>query len=819
VVDREIEAIVPGSVHLDLLREGLIPDPFFRENETEVQWVAENDWVYEKTFWYEPTPFPSSQTKLVASFVDTMATFWLNGTILGVTNNQFRTWEFDVVDLIQNGENRLRVLFRSPVTLASEMQSKRFLFHTGIGHHRLSGVNHLRKSQSSFGWDWGPRLATIGLQGEVFVEDSIGPSIASVYFRQIHEESCVRLSAETMIAGNFEAGATVTFRLQDDTEQFSHSNRCSPNDPFSAVELTVPSPKLWWPNGLGRQFLYRATVSLYSPDGVELDTVSHRIGLRTLRLERHPDEWGESFQFEVNGTPFFAKGANWIPADSFVSRIEPERYEQLVADAAAANMNFLRVWGGGVYEPDRFYQLCDEYGICVWQDFMFACSAYPNDHEFLNNVRQEAIQQVTRLRNHPSIALWCGNNELEQIPGLVGDAEGAMAWTDYQTLFDQLLPSVVSDVDPMRDYWPSSPHSPCGERTDWANPTCGDAHLWDVWHGRKPFEWYRTCTHRFNSEFGFQSFPAPQTVNRFTIPRDRNIVSAVMEFHQRSPIGNDAIIQYMLDWFPLPESHELVVWASQLLQGLAMQFAVEHWRRSMPRGMGTLYWQLNDCWPCASWSSIDYFGIWKALHFFARGFYSPVLVSAVENWEEGSIDVFLTNDLREGVHGVVRWKAVSCSGDVIRSGSMEATVAAGVSVHVQTICLREDLSRIGPHSVLTFLEFEGAEHNGKQCVSENLALFCRPKHLELRDPTITAIDFRVLETGVEFTVRSEAVGLWVWLEHPAIAGNWKEQFFHLQPDRPRSIFAELSPKEIDAFLEMGPDHLRIRSLFSFFPQV
>ena len=393
----------------------------------------------------------------------------------------------------------------------------------------------------------------------------------------------------------------------------------------SSAHIDIADPKLWWPNNLGEQNLYDVAVEIINADGKMIDKNSTRIGLRTLILDRHDDKWGESFQFKVNGVPFFAKGANWIPIDTFITRADEDFYRQILTDAQEANMNFIRVWGGGIYEQDMLYDLCDELGLCVWQDFMFACSAYPvYDDAWLDTFKAEAADNIKRLRSHPSIALWCGNNELEHMGYMITDEvneeTGTMSWAEYKLLFEEVIPEVLDIYDGGHDYWVSSPLTPGANRGEPNDPTRGDAHLWEVWHGRKPFEWYRTCEHRFNSEFGFQSFPEPEVVKSYTLPEDRNITSFIMEKHQRSGIGNDAILQYMLSWFQLPTSFDMLMWASQILQSLAIKYAVEHWRRKMPQGMGTLYWQLNDCWPVASWSSLDYIGNWKALHYSAKRF-------------------------------------------------------------------------------------------------------------------------------------------------------------------------------------------------------
>ena len=535
---------------------------------------------------------------------------------------------------------------------------------------------------------------------------------------------------------------------------------------------------------MGEQTLYTVVVSLLDPAGQLLDQQQRRIGLRTLRLVREKDEWGESFHFACNGVPFFAKGANWIPADSFLTRLTRADYTRLLRAAADANMNMLRVWGGGIYEPDIFYDLCDELGICVWQDFMFACATYPTDDDaFMANVTGEAVDNIRRLRHHASLALWCGNNELEQ--GLVHDTwtDRAMSWADYGKLFDDLLPTLVAELDPDTDYWPSSPHTPYEDRRAWNDPRWGDAHIWDVWHGMEPFEFYDTCFHRFNSEFGFQSFPEPMTVRRYAEPDDANITSYIMEHHQRSPNGNSKIMQYLLDWFRLPTTFEKSLWLSQILQGLAVKHAVEHWRRTMPRGMGTLYWQLNDCWPGASWSSLDYYGRWKALHHMARAFYAPLLVSAVADIESETVAVHVTSDLLTETAGSLHWQAMTVDGAPVAGGKQEVAIGPNQSMLVKTLDLKDALAEYGARDLLVWVKLAV----DRAIVSENLALFARPKHLNLLPP---AISWEVDSVGGDryrLTLTATRPALWVWFESNDPSLNVGENFFHLRPHEPRTV--------------------------------
>jgi beta-mannosidase len=602
----------------------------------------------------------------------------------------------------------------------------------------------------------------------------------------------VRLEVERASAADLSAAAHI--RLNGQTVV---SGQVEVAGDTADIHLEITDPQLWWPNGLGAQPLYEVMIELLTDQTRLIDTVSKRIGLRELRLDRHDDQWGESFQFVCNGVPFFAKGANWIPADTFATRVTRADYARLLNDAAVANMNMLRVWGGGIYEEDVFYDLCDELGLCIWQDFMFSCATYPAfDAAFMANVKAEAEDNVRRIRHHPCMALWCGNNELEQ--GLVGDSwtEHTMSWEDYSKLFDVLLPEVVNRLDPQRDYWPCSPHSPRGNRNDWINPNWGDAHLWAVWHGKEPFEWYRTCEHRFNSEFGFQSFPEPKTAYLYTLPEDRNITSPIMEHHQRSGTGNATIMHYMLDWFRLPTSFENVLWASQILQGMAMKYAVEHWRRNMPRGMGTLYWQLNDCWPVASWSSIDSIGRWKALHYMARRFYAPLLVSGLEDAAKGTVEIHVTSDRLEVVNGTITWRLTNTLGAPLASGDLDTSIAPNGSQRVTTLDLRPQLEQHGARTLLLWLTLKV----GGITVSTNLVTFARPKQLDLRRPDIAVTVHPGADGAYQVTLSSPSPALWVWLELRETDARYSDNFIYLEPGVPATIEVQpAAPLSVDAF--------------------
>lgn len=778
-----IPAHVPGCVHLDLLAAGKIQDPFDRDNEDSVQWIGRTDWVYSRRFDVPAGLLDHERILLQCEGLDTLATVRVNGREIGRTDNMFRTWEFDVSGALRAGSNTIDVRFASAETYVASRQKERPLPGWG-GPREVPGRAWLRKEPCNFGWDWGPVLVTCGIWRNIGIAAFNTARLTGVRIRQMHGGGAVKLhvTPEVEACGSAEMTAHIRLRLGD-VEVARASAPLTGNAPAS-VEIDVPNPRLWWPNGLGEQPLYTVDLSLSGSRGEPLDSLSRPIGLRTLRLDRHPDAWGECFQFVVNGVPFFAKGANWIPADAFVTRLTPDAYGRLLKAAAAANMNMLRLWGGGIYEQDAFYEWCDRLGICVWHDFMFACSTYPAfDEAFMENVRAEAEGHVRRVRHHPCIALWCGNNELEQ--GLVGEAwnDRQMSWEDYGKLFDRMLPGIVSRLDDDRDYWPCSPHSPQGDRRDHANPKCGDAHLWNVWHGREPFEWYRKCEHRFNSEFGFQSFPEPKTVYGYTRSGDRNITSPVMEHHQRSGIGNVTIMQYMLDWFRMPSSFENTLWLSQIQHGMAMKYAVEHWRRSMPRGMGTLYWQINDCWPVASWASIDYHGRWKALHYMARDFYAPLLISGVEDRGQGTVEIHVTSDLLKDVSGTARWTVTDRAGVMLSKGACRVQAPARTSRAVATVDVSRWLAKRGPSDILVWLELE----TEGRLQSANLVLFERPKRLELPRPGITS-SVRSPEKGVlEVTLRARKTALWTWLELDGVDAEFSGNFFHMRPGQPKVV--------------------------------
>lgn len=769
-------ARVPGCIHLDLLHAGTIPEPFYRDNENRVLWVGETDWTFRREFSVPPELLQHDNVILQCEGLDTLAEVWLNGQCIGRADNMFRRWEFAIRDNLKAGENTLEIRFTAPVPVGRKKQEEYFLWHTGIGHHRLSGGNWLRKEQCNFGWDWGPMLATCGIWRSIQIIAWNGTRLSGTRVEQQHHSGGVDLTCHPHLDGPAD-GLQIRAQLRDE-ESIVASATGPANQP---LVLRVENPRLWWPHGLGKQPLYTLDITLQDESGEPRDSSTLTIGLRQLELIQEEDDFGQSFTFAINGHRFFAKGANWIPAHVFDGAITREQLRDLLQSAADANMNMLRVWGGGKYESEDFYDLCDELGLLVWQDFMFGCSAYPaHDPDFMENVRIEVEEQVTRLQHRTCLALWCGNNELEQIQEIIGDRReaGQMSWEHYRALFDDLIGGVVRNRDPQRPYIPSSEHSPRGDRLDSGNPRCGDAHLWAVWHGREPFEWYRTSFHRFCSEFGFQSFPHPETVRSYTVPEERNITSYVMEHHQRSPIGNSAIIDYLLSWFRFPVGWENSIWLSQVVQAYAIKYAVEHWRRQMPCSMGALYWQLNDCWPVASWASIDSANRWKALHYEARRFFAPVLVSLVEDLKHQTVAVYLSNDRRDGVSGEWVVRITDLEGTILSETKEAASVAAGSSSELATLSCAGALTSAGPRGILVWAHWM----EDGEVVSSNLATFARPKHLELPNPELT-----LQRDGEDWIIKAQHPALFVWLEGSDANTRYSDNFFHLEAGATRKI--------------------------------
>jgi beta-mannosidase len=831
--DEWLPAQVPGGVHTDLLAAERIPNPFVADNEKQVQWVAETDWVYCRTFTVAPDLLAQYRVFLVCDGLDTLAEVTLNDERLGQTDNMFRQYRWDVKRLLQSGDNELTITFRSPIQFITARQAGRPM--SGVSH-AIPGGPHLRKAPCQFGWDWGPKLAPMGIWQAIRLEGRSVARLDDVHLRQQHREGGVVLEAALHLERWQDDPLTAVMRVTgpDGIEQSTETPVSSDNQ---TLHLAIDHPQLWWPNGYGDQPLYRVEVTL-AGDGRVYDRQCYQVGLRTIELRQQDDEWGQSFTFVVNGVPIFAKGANWIPADSFPTRLANEHLETILRDAAAAHQNMLRVWGGGFYEEERFYDLCDKYGILIWQDFIFSCSIYPlDDNAFVENVRHEAIENIRRLRHRASLALWCGNNELDwgweswgwaglpyqdelnalkekmpelkHVTRLLGRREPAVGWAGlreaYKQFFFVTLPAWVAQTDPDTAYWPSSPSSNT-PFLDANGQQQGDAHYWEVWHGRQPFTAYRGQYPRFMSEFGFQSLPPLDTIRTYAGEADWNMTSYIMEHHQKNDSGNGLIIGQMTETFRMPKDFPALVYLSMVLQAEGIRYGVEHWRRQMHRVSGTLYWQLNDCWPAASWSSLDYFGRWKALHYAAKRFYAPVLLSIED--APPHMAVHLSSDLTEPWSGELRWSLETLTGEVLEQGQQTVQAEPLSSGLIRRLDFTGHISDETRRCVVFVAE---AWHNDR-LHSRSMATFAPNKHLMLADPGLTVA---VSQTGLQlhFDVTARSLARFVELKLAGTDVVFSDNYFDLSAGRTLRVTCPL-PANWTADRAMKA--LQIQSLYDSF---
>lgn len=795
-----LPATVPGGVHTDLLALNRIPDPFVGDNEKKVQWVAESDWEYRTEFTVDADVFSKPHLFLVCDGLDTLATVLLNGQELGKTNNMFRQYRWDVKTLLKTGTNEIRVAFDSPVRYGAEQQAKRYL--PGVTQ-ALTGGPHIRKAPCHFGWDWGPQLPPIGIWKDIRLEGYESVRIEDVHLRQAHANGKVTVTVEVTLQAWEKTEVQAALKITaPDGKKLETSAVIKNNKATLSVE--VSDPQLWWPNGYGAQPLYKVSVEV-SQGTAQLDQKAYQLGLRTIELRQKPDEWGKSFTFVVNDLPVFAKGSDWIPADSFPTRISDAYMEGLIRDAALTHQNMLRVWGGGFYEEERFYDLCDRYGILVWQDFVYACSVYPlDDAEFLENVRIESVENIRRLRHRASLALWCGNNEMEW--GWVDwgwkDASLQPLKKAYDQFFHHTLFEWCKEEDPDTAYWPSSPSSD----TPFVDPNGqkqGDAHYWDVWHGRKPFTAYRSQFPRFMSEFGFQALPPLATIKTYAEEADWNMTSYIMERHQKNDSGNQLMVAQMLDTFRLPKDFESLVYLSLVLQAEGIRYGVEHWRRNTDRVSGIIYWQLNDCWPVASWSSLDYFGRWKALHYAARKFYAPLLLSIED--KPTAQNVYVTNESREAWQGSLKWSLETLDGKVLKFGKADARVAPfGVS----QVCAL-DFADMVTDEASRSLVFIAELFKGEQMITRQTAFFVPTKHLNLVDAGITTkVSVDKSQVQIELSARNLAKLVEVELE--GADGVFSDNYFDLPAGRKTTLSVPLPSGWTAAQVQSA---LKVRSVF------
>lgn len=779
-----LPATVPGCIHTDLLATKRIPDPFYRDNEDKVQWVGETSWAYRRNFDITPELLKHQQLLLRCEGLDTLATIKINGKDVGSADNMFRVWEYDVKSVLHPGKNEIEVTFASPFPYMEEKKKQQV-----TPDKRIRDRSFLRKEPCQFGWDWGPSLVTCGIYKKISIVAFDTARLSDVLILQDHSQKgqvtlTTQVAAETSPATALRAVVTV----RDNNQKEVGKADIPLKDGKGSGMITIKEPKLWWPNGMGDHPLYTVDTQLLDAEGHPLDQSSKRIGLRTLKMlsgDRAPG--GLPLRFEVNGVEYFSKGANCIPYDSFSNRVTPEIMRRYVADAVAANMNTLRFWGGGYYEEDELFDLCDEMGMVVWLDFKFACSSYPTpDAAFMENVKKEAQDQLVRLRHHPCIGVWCGNNEIWMMKAMQRD--------EYYKLFRTLLGDQVKKFAPQANYAQGS-------------PDCGDKHYWAVWHGGKPFEAYRDQS-GFMSEFGLQSFPEPRSVRLYTDESDRGSISSpVMVSHEKNSgaKGIAKIQKYMDMYFKPAKDFDSALWLSQIMQAYGIKIGAESWRQNMPKSMGCVVWQYNDCWPVASWSSVDYYGHWKALQYAARHFYEPLLVSGLEHPEKGTVDLFVTSDLSEACKGNVTWMATDVNGKVLEQGSKAVDIPARHSQLVSTIDLSKQTQALGAKGVLTWMKLEV----GGKTVSENLVLFTAPKEIDLVDPQIHA-GVTESKDGFEVTLTAQKPALWTWLSLKDADARYSDNFVHLAPGSPKTITVNPAQK---MSLQDFQKKLEIKSLY------
>lgn len=771
---RSLESVdmqIPGTVLSGLLAAGKIKDPFYRTNEDATRALFWKDYVFTRTFDVDEELLAQQHIVLVCEGLDTLAEISINGTFLAKTDNMHRTWKFQAKKLLHPGKNEIQIVFRSVLRFIEDYPYEAHKKINYIPCGSMKGNQLLRKAHSMFGWDWGPQTIDAGIFRDIYLQ---GYSHARIEDIRIHQQHAKNVSVQTSITlSESVPGQKLCVELSEDgADKPLQTKLCKTNaDGVAAVDFVIENPKLWWPNDYGDQPLYIVRTTLLDEDGTSLESITRRIGLRTLTISQEKDEWGNEFAFCVNGVKIFTRGGNYIPDDCLYTRITEKKLDYILESCRRAHFNCVRVWGGGYYPSDAFYDLCDEKGLIVWQDLMYACNVYDVTDAFAENCRQETYDNVRRLRHHASLGLWCGNNEIESAWDHWGDFQKETPYlrADYIRLFEEVLPKAVQEADGETFYWHSSPSSGgCFDNPDDANR--GDTHYWDVWHGQKPFTDYHKYFFRFCSEFGFQSFPCAKTVNSFTLEDDRNIFSRVMESHQKNNAANGKMLYYLSENLRYPKDLTHLLYASQVLQGMAIKYGVDHWRRNRGRCMGTLYWQINDDWPAPSWSSIDYFGRWKALHYMAQKFYAPHAVSMT--LEDHRCHVYFSNESFETTEYSLTLSIRDLSGNVLETYETKGNSPAfsAIETAVVDICSWEDQKDD------VFLE--AVIHTKDQKVLKDVETLVPYKYLNLKNPVIST---EAEETNDAFIlhISSDCFAPFVALDFDDADVIFSDNFFHL----------------------------------------
>jgi len=778
-------AEVPGCIHTDLLKHKIIKEPFIGTNEDIVQWVENKDWEYKTDFKLSENIFNKEKIDLIFEGLDTYAKVYLNDSLIITSNNMFITYVIECKDILTSDNNQLLIVFKSPVNEGLYLWEE-YPYNVPGGYKVLT-----RKAGFHYGWDWGARLVTSGIWRPVKIHawntakinniqistDSISENLAKLkasYDTDIFTEGKYSLS----IKYNDKILNTQTMFF----EQGEHS---------TDLTFHIKEPKLWWTNGLGEAFLYKFDFELSKDNKIiDLKTISH--GIRTVELVKEKDEYGESFYFKLNNVPVFMKGANYIPQDNFQNRVTKKDYEKLIQIVCESNMNMLRVWGGGIYENDYFYELCDKNGILIWQDFMFACAMYPGNIDFLEDVNTEVKQNIKRLRNHPCIALWCGNNEIDEAwhnwgwSSAFSKEDSAKIYSGYDTLFHKIIPNAISKLDPSRKYHPSSPQYGRGNHL---SQYYGDSHYWGIWHDAEPFENYELKVPRFMSEFGFQSFPSLNTIKKFAGDDNLNIDSEVMLSHQKHPRGNKLIKKYLEEYYIVPEDFEDFIFLSQLLQAEGIKLGIEALRRSKPYCWGSLYWQLNDCWPVVSWSSIDYYKEWKALQYFVKKAYNNYLISFTK--DNDSLYVHLISDELENKEAVLQLSLIDFKGKLLDSISIKTEIKGNQSKVYYTYNLNQLIQKYDKSEIVLtanlFIE--------NSVVSDAKYYFVESKFLSLEDVNLS-LKISKLSNSFELIIMSAQLNKNLYITTNK-EGRFSDNFFDLLPNKEKRIYFYSNTKDIN----------------------
>jgi beta-mannosidase len=780
-----IPAQVPGTIHTDLLTEKLIPDPFYRMNENDVQWIENLQWIYRREFEMDAASLEERHIVLVAEGLDTYARILINGKQVAETANMFVEHRFDVKRYVKAGTNVIEIQLDSAVVRSKQLEKKYGALQVALDGHRV----YVRKAQYSFGWDWGPKLTSSGIWRPIYIEASSGPILRNPFVRTVTLKKSAATIEVSADIGHFHSPVTVTVKIQG--HGYSREIVKRANSSSVRFKVSIDKPHLWWPNGHGEQPLYVATLSLQTSGRVTSE-VTATFGIRTIRLLQEKDAEGKSFIIAVNGEKIFCKGANWIPSDSFIPRITDSTYEQLLTMARDANMNMLRVWGGGIYEQEIFYSLCDRLGLLVWQDFMFACGEYPQTPWFLKLVKDEATKAVTRLRSHPSLALWCGNNECEWL-FCMDNADKTADDMRSAVIFREVLPAIVKRLDSSRPYWRSSPFG-TGFPNDESN---GNHHQWSVWSAWKDYKEYEKDNARFVTEFGFQAPANIRTWEEATLPDDRHPQHPVLEHHNKQVEGQERLFRFLSAHYTLPANFDNFVYRGQLVQANALKTAVEHWRRKKYHTAGALFWQLNDCWPVSSWSVIDSALRPKASYYYAKRFFAKVLLSLKHNGDR--IEMWGTNDAFEPIKGILYGALLSFDGARQCEVSNEVSLTANGSVKIGEIPVRfsDILSKNNSYVLAQF-------SHDKKILSENRYFFVEPKHLHLPKPKWISNILRKSENRYQVDIHTDLFAKDVRIDVDGIEADFSDNYFDMDAGESKTVNCTVSamPEAVERSLRI-----------------